>query len=114
MQNFTPELIAKAKAAKSAEELLEVAKSNGIELTAEEANTYFEQLNTNGAVSDDELEAVSGGFICETLEGFLRFRNRFNKNSCPYCDDKSNEPTFESNVTQLPYNSSDQNKVELL
>jgi DNA-directed RNA polymerase subunit RPC12/RpoP len=61
MKNFTPELIVKAKAAKSAEELFEIAKANNVEMTEEEAKTYFAQLNANGAVSDDELDAVSGG-----------------------------------------------------
>ena len=61
MNNLTPELIAKAKAAKSAEELLALAKENNVELTEEEAKTSFEQLNANGAVSDDELELVAGG-----------------------------------------------------
>ena len=37
MKNLTPELIAKAKAAKSAEELLALAKDNNMELTEEEA-----------------------------------------------------------------------------
>ena len=63
MKNLTPELIAKAKAAKSTEELLALAKANNVELTEEEAKTYFEQLNANGAVSDDELGAVAGGFL---------------------------------------------------
>ena len=48
MKNFTPELIAKAKATKSAEELLTLAKANNVELTEDEAKTYFEQLNANG------------------------------------------------------------------
>lgn len=61
MKNLTPELIAKAKAAKSAEELLELAGANGIELTEGEAETYFAQLNANGAVSDEELNLVAGG-----------------------------------------------------
>ena len=61
MKNLTPELIAKAKAAKSAEELLELAKANSVVLTEEEAKTYFEQLNATGIVSDDELDVVSGG-----------------------------------------------------
>jgi DNA-directed RNA polymerase subunit RPC12/RpoP len=61
MKNFTPELIAKAKTAKSAEELLELAKVNNVELTETEAKTYFAQLNANGAVSDDELEFIAGG-----------------------------------------------------
>ena len=61
MKNFTPEIIAKAKEAKSVEELFELAKANGIELTEEEANTYFAQLSANGAVSDEELDLVAGG-----------------------------------------------------
>ena len=61
MKNLTPELIAKAKAAESAEELLEIAKANNVELTAEEAKTYFEQLHANSAVSDDDLDTVAGG-----------------------------------------------------
>ena len=64
MKNFTPELIKKAKAAKSAEELLALAKANNVELTEEEAKTYYEQLNANGTVSDDELDAVVGGGSC--------------------------------------------------
>jgi hypothetical protein len=74
MKNLTPELIAKAKTAKSAEELLALAKDNNVELTEEEAKTYFEQLNANGAVSDDELDGVAGG-------SFLGI-------SCPSEDDK--------------------------
>ena len=64
MKNLTPELIAKAKTAESAEKLFEIAKENGVELTAEEAKTYFAQLNANGAVSDDELDIVAGGLGC--------------------------------------------------
>ena len=64
MKNFTPELIAKAKAAKSTEELLALAKTNNVDLSETEAKTYFEQLNANGAVSDDELDIVAGGLGC--------------------------------------------------
>ena len=62
MTNFTPELIEKAKLTKNAEELLALTKANGVEITEEEAETYFAQLD--GAVADDELGAVSGGFHC--------------------------------------------------
>ena len=68
MKNFTPELIEKAKNAKSAEELLKYAGENGVEITEEEAKTYFAQLNANGAVSDDELDAVAGGGSCPVVE----------------------------------------------
>ena len=61
MANFTSDMIAKAKIAKSAEELCAMAKANNVELTAEEAKIYFEQLNASGAVSDDALDGVAGG-----------------------------------------------------
>ncbi len=58
---FTPEQIEKARAAKSPEELLSLAKENGLELSAEQANAYFEKLNRSGELSDDELSNVAGG-----------------------------------------------------
>ncbi len=59
--NFTPEQVEKAKAAKSPEELLALAKESGAELTPEQADAYFERLNKQGELSDDELDNVSGG-----------------------------------------------------
>ena len=62
MNSFTPELIEKAKAAASVEELLELAKANNVELSAEDAAAYFAQLNPKtGELSDDDLDAVAGG-----------------------------------------------------
>ena len=60
------EMIEKAKAAESAEEFLEIAKENGIDMTADEAKTYFEQLNAN-SLDDDLLLNVSGG--CDSSSG---------------------------------------------
>jgi hypothetical protein len=62
MASLTPELIGKAKTAKSAEELRLLAKENGIQMTAEEAATYFEQVNAN-QLDDDLLDGVSGGWL---------------------------------------------------
>ena len=62
MHNISPNLIEKAKTAKSAEELLEIAKANGVEMTEDEAATYFAQLNPkSGELSDDDLDNVAGG-----------------------------------------------------
>ena len=62
MANFTTEIIEKAKGTKSAHELLELAKAEGIDITADEAATYFAQLNPeSGELSADELDGVSGG-----------------------------------------------------
>lgn len=61
MMRFTNEIIEKVKTAKSAEELLEMAKSENIELTEEEAAKVFEELNKSGELSDEELDNAAGG-----------------------------------------------------
>ena len=67
MKNLTPEMIEKAKTAKNAEELLEIAKANGVEMTADEAATYFAQLNPkSGELDDDDLDAVAGGACADS------------------------------------------------
>ena len=69
------ELIIKAKAAKSVEELLELAKASNVELSDEQAKEYFAKLNpTKGELSDDELDDVAGG-------GCLAEEERY----CPNC-----------------------------
>ncbi len=58
---MTNEMIQKARECKSPEELLSLAKENGIEITAEEAEEKFAQLNNEGELSDDELSGAAGG-----------------------------------------------------
>lgn len=64
------ELFEQAKKAKSAEELMSLAKENGMELTKEEAEAYFAQLNKSGELSDEELDNVAGGG-CHNKDGRL-------------------------------------------
>ena len=59
--NITKELLEKAKTAKTAEELLAMAKAEKVELTEEEAAKAFAELNKTGELSDEELDNVSGG-----------------------------------------------------
>ena len=59
--NISKELFEKAKQAKSAEELLELAKAENIELTAEQAKEYFATIHASGELSDEELDNVAGG-----------------------------------------------------
>ena len=67
MKNFNAEMIEKAKAAKSAEELLELAKASNVEMTADEAATYFAQLNPkSGELDDDDLDTVAGGACADS------------------------------------------------
>ena len=64
------EQIRKAIAAKSAEELLEMAKAENLSLTEEEAEHYFEVLHADHAdaecveLSEEEQKNVAGGSQC--------------------------------------------------
>ena len=91
MKNLTPELIEKAKNAKSAEELLALAKENDVEITEEEAKIYFDQLNSNGSVSDEELDAVAGGglFCPSDEEDSSEKEEKPNLHPCPICGNPS-------------------------
>ena len=62
MKNFNAEMIEKAKGAKSAKELFELAKAAGIDITEDEARKYFEQINLPD-LDDELLDMVSGGAI---------------------------------------------------
>lgn len=57
-------LLEKAKTAKTAKELLEMAKAENIELTEEEAAKTFAELNKTGELSDEELDNAAGGVGC--------------------------------------------------
>lgn len=58
---LTNEMMEKAKAADSPKALLQLAKENGVEISEAEANEYFNLLRPrDGAVSDEELENVTG------------------------------------------------------
>ena len=50
---FSNEMIEKAKTAKTAEELLAMAKAENIEISAEEAAKAFAELNKTGELSDE-------------------------------------------------------------
>lgn len=59
--SVTPELLQKAKASKSVEELLDIARDNNVSLSEAEAVRYFEDLNRSGELADNELANVVGG-----------------------------------------------------
>ena len=58
---YNDEILEQAKKAKSVEELLTLAVENDIDLTKEEAEEFFAQLNRSGELSDEELDNVAGG-----------------------------------------------------
>ena len=78
---LTAEQLMKARSAKSAEELMELAKADGIEVTEEQATEQFTMLHSEGVLADEELENVSGGCGGPPPER----QKKKNRNSGPGC-----------------------------
>lgn len=81
MAVFNEELMKKARAAESVEELMALAKENDIELTRETAEEYFESLNQSGEMSDEEMDNVAGGGCGSSSGSDLRQEGY----KCPQC-----------------------------
>ena len=64
------ELLEKFKAAKSVEELVEMAKANGAEIAPDKAEELFAKLNAQGELSDEDLEKIAGGlYLYDHIRG---------------------------------------------
>ena len=65
------EMIAKLKEAKSAEDIIAIAKQFGEELALEKAQELFEKLQAaGGELSDEAVAAVAGGVVSVTTKNF--------------------------------------------
>lgn len=56
-------ILAKARIAKSAQELITMAKDNGLVLNLKEAQEAFERAHSSKKLSPDALSKVAGGFV---------------------------------------------------
>ena len=97
MSNFTAEQLEAAKAAKSPEELVTMAKEQGHEITLEQAAAFLKQ----GELADEELANVAGGgcgkkvhcpsCYSENLNCTMRQKSEYNweyKYTCKDCGNK--------------------------
>jgi len=100
---FTPEQIARAKAAGSPEELVSLAKENGVELTEDQADAYFGQLNKSGEMSDDELGNVAGGSCNSLPPNHVGANDSCDKWVCERCGKSKNEVSRIHFHNTLPY-----------
>ena len=57
---LTKEMIAKAMQCKTAEDLIAYAKTEGVDITKEEAEAYFDELS-ECELKDGELKHIAGG-----------------------------------------------------
>ena len=63
---ITKEMLAKAMQCETAEELMALAKSQGMELTKEEAEAYLAELN-DVELDDEVVKKVAGGGCYDKL-----------------------------------------------
>ena len=68
---ITKEMIAKAMQCETADELIALANSEGIELTKEEAEAYLTELE-DFELDSDTLQKVAGGGIYETVGTIIK------------------------------------------
>jgi hypothetical protein len=84
--NLTPEQSKAAKKAKSPEELIAMAKEQGVAITAEQAKAFL--IPPIGEISDEELANVAGGGCGNSPDDFSK---------CPKCGSRdivSNDTSY--------------------
>ena len=69
------ELILKAKSAKSADDILEIAKENGLDVSREDAEMFIQTHSKSGELSDEALDGVTGGAVYTLRGGYLIVTN---------------------------------------
>ena len=66
---ITVEMVQKAMKCKTADELLELAKAEGFEMTKEEAESYLEELE-DFELDEEALKVTAGGIkTCYMIDG---------------------------------------------
>ena len=66
--NLSEEVIAKAMQCETPEQLVELAKSEGIELTLDEAQAYLDEMD-DFELDSQQLKAVAGGWDTSRCKG---------------------------------------------
>ena len=68
---ITKEMIGKAMQCETADELIALANSEGIELTKEEAEAYLAELE-DFELDSDALQKVAGGGVYDTVNTIIK------------------------------------------
>ena len=106
--NLTPELISKAKTAKSAEELIKIAEGEGVKLEVKDAEAFFTKLNQPEELADEELDAVAGG--CGEKKSQYPLRSFYD--SCEHQQDAIWDPMWTGDCPLCIYSGEDDDAAE--
>ena len=102
------EILAKAKAAKTPEELIEIARENDVEMTEESAKAYVDLLHPKtGEMSDDELDNVAGGG-CYSQGGRLKTTSGYR---CKHFSQGQSSVGLKGTCAQCSYWGVDPNRI---
>ena len=108
--NLKPELISKAKNAKSAKELIKIAEAEGVKLDEKDAELYFTKLSrSERELSVDELNAVAGGGYGKKLSPYPL---RDWEDNCQYQLDALWDPFWQGTCCVCIYSGDDDNTRE--
>ena len=75
---LTKEMLEKAMKCQTADELIALAKAEGIEITKEQAEAYLEELE-NVELDQEALDEVAGGFMPSVCHQDSSLHNRKSK-----------------------------------
>lgn len=86
----TEDLLTKAEAVRSIEELIDLAKANNIDLTEEQAQAYIKKLYRTKELADSELDSVAGGCFDDEVRPPRPEKADISSDTrlCPYCSGK--------------------------
>ncbi len=88
------ESLKKAKETKSLDELKALMGENGFDMDEEKVEKIYESVHSDGALSDEELEGLSGGLFgadeydikdCPKCYRVMKVNHWTNKGKCPSC-----------------------------
>ncbi len=113
---MTEKMLAQARKAQSAEELLQLAKDNGMdEFAMEDAEDVYAQMHASGEMSDEEMENVAGGcttkvdgqkytVVTSGLKCFTgKWESGFNGKTCLRSDNSSLRRTWRGDFTSMTF-----------
>ncbi len=88
-------LLKKAEETKSLDELKALIGENGFDMDEKKAEKIYERVHSDGALSDEKLEGLSGGLLfgadeydikdCPKCYRVMRVDHWTNKGRCPSC-----------------------------
>ncbi len=93
------ELLNKARAAKSPEELLQLAHENGLtDFTEENAKAYFEAMHSSGELADEEMDVSAGGCAVRAHgQKMVSIVNSCSHWTCDICNSQNSHLTRKEN-----------------